>query len=370
MVVSEVKVWPGSSEDAAVAVLDLRVLAGVLTFTVATAGEARADEGVVLRGDRLDAAWARALDAIARVVADRADVDATVELTIAPDRDGGVRVVARRPSGEVAVRRVDEIEDLEPTILALIVVPVRRVAAPAAEVAAEVPVSPPASPPPASPPPPPPTLARELTPLSTVAAATAASTRPRFQVGAAVGVRWQGALAVGGNAFVDAGVGRWLVGATAGWSTSEHGQSASAPAGTESVPVHYSMNTFELGVDVGRQFAVGPVEMAALVGPRFAASTRSLESHVDRTDMALREPPVLTPGLREARVAGGVRARLAGSSRVRMMMRLEASLDLTESGGDTGFVPRDGDPMLVVGGPDVPAWGIALTFGGQFGVGR
>jgi hypothetical protein len=76
------------------------------------------------------------------------------------------------------------------------------------------------------------------------------------------------------------------------------------------------------------------------------------------------------PDIRLARIAGGLRARWGGSARLRLIAAIDASIDVTKGSGDRQFLAMTADGTTVVGLPlDRPAWGLALSIGGQFQVG-
>jgi len=325
---------------------DPRLLAGMCAVVIAMPHLARAD--VDVRGEHLEARWSNAVDEARRALARRDDVDTFVEVIVSP-ASGGVRVVARRPSGERAERHVDDVDDLGPTIFALVVVPRTARLEPVHD--AELPAD---------------LIVRVIAPRS-------GSRRDGFELGAALGARWQGSIAVGGHVFADLAAGPWLVGANLGWTTGGGDQRVVDPASAETTTEHYALRTFEIGIELGRRVELGPVEVTALVGPRLAMSTRSFQDVPAPTMSLMRTGPMVSsafdvPDVREARLAGGLRAWWTSSAHLQLLLGVDATLDVARWLGPSH--PTDAAEVTVVEAPARPAWGIAVTLGGMFEVGR
>ena len=315
-----------------------RVLVGLVV--VATSRPSAA--GVELRGDRAEPAWSRAVEELRHSLALRDDVDPDVVVEVTPCAHGAV-VVARRPSGAIAERQVDDPEELAATILALVVVPAA-----------------PASPPPDS----------HLAPAIDTEAppdpfavdtipASRAPVRGRFAFGAALGARWQGTLGMRVAGFADAAIGDWLVGANAGWTSGAGDQAVADDAGGM-VRVAYTGHEVEAGIELGRRFRLGAGELSAVVGPRIAKSTRSFDTPMTTPATALGFD---VRDVHDARLASSVRLKWGRASRIQMLVGFDASVDLAVTYGDA-HAPIDGStvqPMPMT----APRWAFALTVGGE-----
>jgi hypothetical protein len=349
----------------------LLVLVGLCLGMLAVPRATRAD-GVdcvpVVHADRLGGAWARALAEVRRELADRDDVDRCVELIVTPEARR-IRVIARLATGGDATRLVDSPDDLGPTILALLLVPAR----PAPASATEPPPRPlelprfeaPAAPEPAA-------VNLRLAIARPVAAAAAA----RLEVGIAVGMRWRQALGFGAGGFADVALGRWLIGVTGQWSTGLGDEVIRTPS--DGAPgwstTRFTSRSLEIGVELGRRFALGPVELTALFGPRVAMISRRFKSMPEPFTVV--DPDTGDPvtvrfavpdTMRASGLGGGLRARWAGSERVQMVFGLDVSADLARARGDDRLMTPDGDLVALVG-LERATWGFALTLGGTFQV--
>lgn len=304
-----------------------------------------------IHGDQLDERWARTLDAIRSTLAERDDVDASVEIVVTPALDvaGGVRVVARRPSGESADRRVHDPDDLGPAILALVVVP-RRAARPPDPVE------------PAFDPEQPPEPRRMQ-----LRAALPASRGRRFEAGVLLGVRWQGTVALGGAVFADIEARHWVVGATAGWTTADSQATlGDTAAGVVAMPAGGALHMFELGVGAGRRFVRGPFDLTVQLGPSIVWATRSVQdaSFVQMSTPVRYEAPDTT----SARFGGIVRLGWTTPSHARLVLGLDASVDVWR-GNDVEVTATDHTThsTLVLEAPQ-RAFGLGLVLGGAFEV--
>jgi len=310
----------------------------------------------VLRADALRGAWARAVVELRRALAERDDVDRCVELIVRSDARG-VRVTARLAGGGDATRRIDSPDDLGPTILALLLLPPELPPAPPDPPVVTPPVTP-VEPPPA-PALEPPAMAR-LDRIERLAGPAPAAAPARFEIGIAAGARWQDRIEIAAGGFADISLGPWLVGANARWGQETGDQVIAAERLAGGARVSYTARTLELGVELGRRFAIGPVELSALLGPRIAA----IEPHYDPLPVPLVVISQATgeistlqyaaPSSRITRVATSLRARWAGSARLKMTLGIDASYD--------------GDMVVLVGLPPRSAWGAAVTLGGVFQV--
>lgn len=321
MVAIAMKVRAGSREDTTV---DLRAF---LVLVAIAGGVARAE----IEGAGLDARWSRALADVRTALADRADIDTSISIVVA-SAPPGVRVTARRANGDRADRDVDAIEDLGPSILALVVIPPRR---PVVHARVE------------------PAFDAELPGAPEVRVATPAPRSLGFAIGATVGMRWRGTTGIGGGAFAALARGSWLASASASWTT----------AGSDEAVSRLTVNTLELGIDVGRRIAVGPIELAGSFGPRMTRVTASLQ------DVEFSGTPTryVVPELASLGLGGGLRVQWAAPARVHVFLGVEAGIDVTTR------QTRDG-AMDVVETRFVPlpqrAYGIGLVLGTTFEVAR
>lgn len=367
--------FPG--EHGQVPPVDPRLLAGLCMALLVAPHAARAgDEGCVpvVRAEGLGGPWSRALAEVRQALADRDDVDRCVELVVTREAHG-VRLVARLPAGGDATRLIDSPDDLGPTILALVLVPTRP-AWPAPEHAGNA-----TEPPPApvamlrleSSAAPEPPAAGSLRMATAAPAASGAAAA--FEVGAAIAARWQGSVAFGVGGFADVSLGPWLVGASGQWTTEVGDQSFPADSfvgAMGSTNVQYRMRSLEIGVELGRRFRLGPVELTALLGPRVAMMSyrfRSPPEPVTVLNVANGESTTLqfdVTDRRVARIGGGLRARWVGSARLQLVLGIDASVDPSEEYARKVLTPSG---MLVLDGvPGRPAWAFALTLGGRFQV--
>lgn len=343
-----------------------------LGMVAAAAPAARADCAPVIRADALRGPWASAVAALRRALAERDDVDRCVELILRPDARG-VRVTARLAGGGDATRLIESPDDLGPTILALLLIPpapppappppLPAVAAPAAPVAL-----PPVEPAPA---PEPPAVER----LERVIPAPISAATSRFEIGMAASARWQQRLEIGAGGFADISLGPWLVGANGRWGKEAGDQVTPAErlAGAGGTRVSYTARSLELGVELGRRFAVGPVELSALLGPRLAAIAPHYEplpvpiTVINQATGEISTLQFAAPSSRITRVAASLRARWAGSARLKMTFGIDASFDVDAERGD-GRLVANSDMVVLIGLPPRSAWGVALTLGGLFRV--
>ena len=314
----------GSSEDTAVVLADLRVVLGLVVLAT---GVANAD----VEGKGLDPRWTRALDHAREALAARDDVDRSIAIVVTPATPG-VRVTARRATGEQAERDVDAVDDLAPSILALVVVP-----PPAAQVRVE------------------PAFDAEL-PGDPVLARVAEPAAPLgLDLGMTLAMRWQGVSGVGAGAFAALARGAWLVDATAAWTT---GSFDDAGAGAARV----SLTTLELGLDAGRRFTLGPFALDGHVGPRLVRATSSLQ------DTAVPEIPVqyIVPSIASLQLAAGVRARWATPARVHVFVGIDASLGQTHHDAQHVIMENGSSATMI----EVPqrTFGIGLVLGTDFEV--
>jgi hypothetical protein len=360
----------GPSEDGLVPPVDPRMLVGLcLGLLVAPQAVRAGDVGcvAVVRAEGLGGPWARAVAEIRQALADRDDVDRCVEIVVTREARG-VRLIARLPAGGDATRLVDSPDDLGPTILALVLVPAR----PAPGDSVESPPAPVAIPrleARVAPEPPTGDSLRTATAAPVEAAASA-----NFEVGAAIGARWQGSVALGVGGFADVALGPWLVGASGQWSTEVGDQTVPADSfvgATVPVNARYRMRSLEIGVELGRRFLLGPVELTALLGPRVAMMSYRFQSEpVTVLNMAAGEPTILVFDVsdrRVARIGGGLRARWAGSARLQLVFGIDASVEPSEEYSHKAVAPG-GEMVVLAGPPPRPSWAFALTLGGRFQV--
>jgi len=360
------------SEDGSLAMIDPRVLVG-LCLGVLAAPRAAVADGVgcvpVVRAERLGGAWARALEAVRRGLAARDDVDHCVELVVTAEARR-IRVVVRLAAGGDATRLVESPDDLEPTILALLLVPSR----PAPVAAPEPPPAPIALP----------RLEARVTPepptgnsvRMALAPPAAPAATARFEVGIAVGARWRNALALGAGGVADVALGPWLIGATGQWSAALDEEVIPLPgsAGADPMTTTFTTRTTELGVELGRRFALGPVELTGLLGPRLALISRRFASSpapVTVVSPFTGETTTLRFAVadttRAAALGSGLRARWAGSRRLQLVLGLDVSVDLATS-RENGLAMMTNGDLVAVLGPERPRWGVAFTIGGLFQV--
>ena len=356
------------SEASLLATIDPRVLVG-LCLGMLAAPPARADSAScapVVRADQLGGPWARALAEVWRALADRDDVDHCVELIVTREARG-IRVLVRLAAGGDATRLVDSPDDLGPTILALVLVPAR----PAPVTALEPPPAPLEIPRFEARAAPEPATGVAMAMARPVAAATA-----RLEVGIAGEARWQNALVVGVGGFADIALGRWLVGATGQWSAGLGDEAIPLPGNASAAgpTTRFTTRTAELGVELGRRFAVGPVELTGLFGPRVAMISRRFKSvppPVTVVSPFTGEATMLrfavADSTRAAGIGGGVRARWAGSRRLQLVLGIDVSVDLAAA-HDNGLAMTASGDLVAVLGPERPAWGVAFTIGGLFQV--
>jgi hypothetical protein len=306
-----------------------------------------------VHGHELPARWARAVAAIQRALADRDDVDrcAEIDVTVQP---GGARIVAALPDGRIAVREVAGPDELEPTLLALLLVP------PAA--AREAPVAALDS---ARRPEPVSELqaATAIAPPSAAAVATAPAARggaagARFDLGLSTGAQWQGAVAVAAGGFAEVSLGRWLVGASGRWSRALR----DAPDETidrpdAPLPAPRFVQAFEVGAELGLRGSLGAIELAAIAGPRVALVSGSVAMRTNEG--------TLVTGSSEgfaARVGAAIRAGWVASPRLRLALELDASFDIGDRRADR---PVSG---MLEPAPELPRSALSLSFAGQFRV--
>jgi hypothetical protein len=323
-----------------------------------------------VRANGLGRPWARALAEIRRALADRDDVDRCVEIIVTRE-PRGVRLVARLPAGGDATRLVDSPDDLGPTILALLLVPPPRPAAASAMEPPPAPLEISRSEARAAPEPP---TGGSLAMLAAAPVAPAAT--GRFEVGTAVEARWQGRVAYGVSGFASVALGPWLVGVSGQWSTEIGDRDVPADSfvgATGAVNARYHMRSLEIGVELGRRFVLGPVELSALLGPRIAMMSYRYDSPpgpVTVLNPATGESTMLefdVSDRRVARVGGGLRARWVGSSRLQLVFGIDASVDPSEEYAHK-VLGMDGNQTVLVGPPERPSWAFALTLGGLFQV--
>ncbi|MEO7734680.1 MAG: hypothetical protein ABIY55_27230, partial [Kofleriaceae bacterium] len=279
-------------------------------------------------------------------------------------------------AGGDATRLVDSPDDLGPTILALLLVPARP-ATPSPEAAPDLPaataatIALPRFEADAAPAPPTGSNLRMAIVGPVAPAATA-----RFEVGIAVGARWQNALAFGVGGFADVAIGQSLIGATAQWSAvlEDDGIPLYGTGDAEPTTTQLSTRTTELGVELGRRFVRGPFELTALLGPRVAMISRrftSLPAPVPVVSPFTGETTTLRFAVADtalvAGLGGGVRMRWASARRLQLVVGFDVSVDLSK-GNENGLAMAAGGDLVAVIGPDRPRWGVALTIGGLFQV--
>jgi hypothetical protein len=313
-----------------------------LLLAARAAGADAAPCALAVRGHGLPAPWMRALTTMQRALESRVDVDRCAELDVTA-QPGGARIVATLADGRVAIREIADAADLDPTVLALLLVP------PAA--------------PPLPAPGPAPSSAPEarLAPPSATAAVdrgepagstehVGAAARPRFDLGIAGGAQWQGAMAISLGAFADVSLGPWLVGASGRFSRSVRGNEA--PFDPAMIAATSFAHALEIGAEVGRRGSLGALELAAAAGPRVAlVSMFTLERANDGA---------LFPGHTESyvpRLGGAVRASWVGSRRLRLGLELDASYAVSASHADRPI----GSPA-----PELARWSVSLSLGGQY----
>ncbi|HEY4177356.1 MAG TPA: hypothetical protein VGM90_11005 [Kofleriaceae bacterium] len=321
-----------SREYDPVALADPRVVLGLVALAT---GVARAN----VDGVALDARWARALDDVRTALAARDDVDQSIVIVVST-APGGVHVSARRPTGESTERDIDAIDDLGPSLIALVVIPHARRAPVESVFDAELPGLP---------------LSAAYTPPTRAALGV--------DVGLMLGMRWQGSRGVSGGAFAAVEKGPWLADATIAYTAGASDQ----PGDSSSLAIaHVTEQTIEIGLDVGRRFELGPVALGVHVGPRLAHVNGSLD---DVTFVPLTMPTrYVVPEVVKTRVGGGIRVQRATPARVHLFVGIEASIDLTRS-EPSDTIDNEHVLTMVVPLPQ-RAFGIGLVLGTVFGVAR
>ena len=201
-----------------------------------------------------------------------------------------------------------------------------------------------------------------------MSAPPAPATGARLDLGVLAGTRWIGEAAMTAGGVAHVALGPWIVGASGRWSwgVRNHGlaQVRLTDIDGRAVAAGYKLSATELGVDLGRQARLGPVEVTALVGPRIAKLSQDLALTItDARPMAPPDPGPInlqTRDTRTVRLGGGLRALWAQSARLRMTIEVDASIDLADDAGDHA-VPTVATPALAT-------WALAVSLGGQFQV--
>jgi hypothetical protein len=267
----------------------MRVAVGCALMLTLAGARARAEEpspGIACQGPRLvlepplshRRSWRTAAGDTRKRVAELSDIDACTELEVAQS-DGAVHVRASVADGRSVVRELSGPAELEPTVVALLVLPpperadttdtrldgsepaaavaTASVAKPDQETAAVLPPKPSAKPPSTA-------VRRDET--ASLGAPSGREPTRGFELGLAGSGRTAGYLVgAGASTLVDWRLGRWLLGATA------HAEQVTGPS---SVGRYSAVRSASVGALFGRRLVARPFYLdAALELPIVAVST-------------------------------------------------------------------------------------------------
>ncbi len=221
----------------------------------APANERRACDGpsLVIEGD-FGPEWTLAVEDARARVRKSEDLDRCAELHISRAEEG-LRVRVTTSGGRAALRKVSVPENLLSTVEALLELPISGVASSSPdprELADE------------------PRSQREPSPGAPAAAA-------HLEVGVGATGRVAGAPLYGGGggaSFAQLAVDQWLIGVTARWEAVDDTLATPSPSG-------FNMQTFEVGVGLGRRAVLGPFDLDAVIGPEVVVESQDAEGPAD-----------------------------------------------------------------------------------------
>ncbi len=264
--------------------------------------------------------WLDAVDHVRDRIRKGVDLDRCAALRFEAD-EAGLRVCVTTSNGRTAIRMVTAPQKLIATVEALTVLPPTLSSAASSPDPHEVPDNVIDKP-------------RDAPPVSTA----------HVEVGAGAAARLAGGPLYGGAGlatFAQLALDRWLIGVSARWDFADDTLTLVSPSG-------FNMQTFEVGVGLGRRAQLGDVNFDAVFGPEVVVENQEAEGSADglggtasdvRLDLLVR---MSVPGAGHARFYAGADADVS-PSRLRRTKML--------------------DPGL----PALPAWSSGLQIGLMWG---
>jgi hypothetical protein len=303
----------------------IAAVAGLADASPASAATERATCGgpLLVVDDTVGLEWAPAVQAARARVRKNDDLDRCAALRIDRAEDG-LRIRVTTADGRAALRKISAPERLVPTLEALLVLP-PLATTPSAPDPYEPPDEATGGPPERAPP-------------------EAPGRAAHLEVGVGAIGRVAGAPLYGGGgfaSFAQLAMDRWLVGVTARWEAIDDTLALPSPSG-------FNMQTFEVGVGIGRRAIIGPLGLDAVLGPEVIVENQEAEGPAD--------------GL------GGT----ASDVRVDLLLRMS----VPQSGRTRFYTSADADvspsrlrrtKQLDSGLPALPAWSTGVQLGVVWG---